>query len=91
MKSKQFKGPFSVDESIDLGLSGVKYVQIGIEYPHSIPISEATPSTVLSINNINYYITEKDTLEFEQLNLDELSIIVREANDPYIIIDVVYK
>lgn len=91
MKSKQFTGPFSIGQSIDLGLSGVRYVQIGIEHPHSIPISEITPITILSINNVDYCITEKDILEFEQLNLDELSIVIQEANNPYFIIDIAYE
>ena len=91
MKAKQFIGPFSAGQSIDLGLSGVTYVQIGIEHPHSIPISESAPTVILSINNTNYCITEKDILEFEQLDLDQLSITVQEANNPYFIIDIVYE
>lgn len=91
MKAKQFIGPFSVGQSIDLGLSGVTYVQIGIEYPYSIPISESVPTIILSINNTNYCITEKDILEFEQLDLDQLSITVQEANNPYFIIDIAYE
>ena len=91
MKAKQFIGPFSTGQSIDLGLSGVTYVQIGIEHPHSIPISESAPTVILSINNTDYCITEKDILEFEQLDLDQLSIIVQEANNPYFIIDIAYE
>ena len=91
MRAKQFIGPFSAGQSIDLGLSGVTYVQIGIEHPHSIPISESAPTAILSINNTNYCITEKDILEFEQLDLDQLSITVQEANNPYFIIDIAYE
>ena len=91
MKAKQFIGPFSAEQSIDLGLSGVTYVQIGIEHPHSIPISESAPTVIISINNTNYCITEKDILEFEQLDLDQLSITVQEANNPYFIIDIAYE
>lgn len=91
MRAKQFIGPFSAGQSIDLGLSGVTYVQIGIEHPHSIPISESAPTVILSINNTNYCITEKDILEFEQLDLDQLSITVQEANNPYFIIDIAYE
>ena len=91
MRAKQFIGPFSAGQSIDLGLSGVTYVQIGIEHPHSIPISESAPTVILSINNTNYCITEKDILEFEQLDLDQFSITVQEANNPYFIIDIAYE
>ena len=91
MRAKQFIGPFSARQSIDLGLSGVTYVQIGIEHPHSIPISESAPTVILSINNTNYCITEKDILEFEQLDLDQLSITVQEANNTYFIIDIAYE
>lgn len=91
MKSKQFIGPFSINQSLDLGLSNVTYIQIGIEHPHSIPISEKSPTVILSINNIDYAITEKDILEFENLNLSNLSIVVKEANNPYFIIDIAYE
>ena len=91
MKSKQFIGPFSSGESLDLGLSSVKYIQIGIESPHSIPISETSPVIVLSINNVDYEIGEKDILEFENLNLSQLSIIAKKINNPYVIIDIAYE
>lgn len=91
MKTRQFIGPFSIGQSLELDLSDVTYVQIGIEHPHSIPISEESPVTILSINNIDYSITEKDILEFENLNLSQLSIIIEEADNPYFIIDIAYK
>lgn len=91
MKAKQFIGPFSTGQSIDLGLSNVTYLQIGIEHPHSIPISEQEPEVILSINNITYSITDKDILEFEYLNLSNLSIVIEEADNPYFIIDIAYE
>ena len=80
MKAKQFIGPFSAGQSIDLGLSGVTYVQIGIEHPHSIPISEFTPTVILSINNTNYCITEKDILEFKMDNIPRLDQLINDFN-----------
>lgn len=91
MKAKQFIGPFSTGQSIDLGLSSVTYLQIGIEHPHSIPISEQEPEVILSINNVTYSITDKDILEFENLNLSNLSIVIEEANNPYFIINIAYE
>lgn len=91
MKSKQFIGPFTTGQAIDLGLSNVSYLKIGIEHPQSVPISEQNPTTVLSINNVAYAITEKDILEFENLNLSILSITVEEINNPYFIIDILYE
>lgn len=91
MKTKQFIGPFSVGQLIDLGLSNVTYIQIGIEHPHSVPISEQESTVILLINNVTYAITEKDILEFENLNLSNLSIVIEEANNPYFIIDIAYE
>lgn len=91
MKSRQFIGPFSNEQLLDLGLSNIKYMQIGAEFPYSVPITEKNPTVVLSINDKDYAITEKDILEFENMNLSQLPIIIKKANDPYIIIDISYE
>lgn len=93
MKVKQFIGPFSVNEVLNLNFpNNANFVKIGIEYPHSIPISEnITIPILLSINGIEYAITEKDILEFENLNMSQLVIIIKKINSPYFIIDIAYE
>ena len=96
MKIKQFIGPFN-SGPLNLGLnSSNKIVQIGVERPHSIPISEeGTQSIIFSINNggeqISCSIGERDILEFENLYADNFSITVEELTNPYLIIDIAYE
>lgn len=161
MKTKQFTGPFSLG-SLDLGLSNVSYMQVGVECPQIYPyahrplpkgttlssLSEtkvqkqdeytitvnnkdispsigdiyvydgsyytyheieednniyyywtsvgtkttATPTLFFSIDGTSYSITEKEVLEFENLNLTSFSFIIEtEINNPYFIITIAYE
>lgn len=90
MKIKQFVGPFS-NGSLSLGIGNRKIIQIGIERPHSIPISEDnTQKIILDINDESYSIGELDILEFENLYAN-MPIVVREVTNPYLIIDIAYE
>ncbi len=91
MYVKQFVGPFS-NGPLNLGLGSRRLVQIGIERPHSIPISEeGTQKIILTINDQAYSIGETDILEFEKLYTNDVSIIVQELTNPYLIIDIAYE
>jgi len=98
MKIKQFVGPFSNDNgSRSLPLEEIgnrKIVQIGIERPQSIPISEEnTQQAILKINNDLYSIGELDVLEFENLYAyaSKMSIDVVDVTNPYLIINIAYE
>ena len=102
MKLDQFIGPFT--SNLVLNRSDVTYLQIGVEHPHSTPISEINEDEygniewpiIVSINKGNqqterdFIITEKDLLEFE-LNHEPVNIIIHKNLDPYIIINVAYE
>lgn len=105
MKFEQYVGPFTSNTLI-LNKRNVTYLQIGIEHPHSIPLSEIPENNdnirwpiIVSINkNLNnvgftqkdYIITENDILEFE-LNHDTVDIIIHKNENPYLIINVAYE
>jgi hypothetical protein len=70
------------------------YLQIGIESPHSIPISEFEDndfSFTCSINGKNYLVTERDVLEFSNLSLETISVTFVKPNNPYLIVNVAYE
>lgn len=105
MKFEQYIGPFTSD-TIILNKRNVTYLQIGIEHPQSIPISEIPENNDVidwpiiiginrSSNNSNftekdYIITDKDILEFE-LNHETVNITIYENENPYLIINVAYE
>lgn len=95
MKVKQFIGPFPQNQILDLSdISNRKLTQIGIECPHSIPISETgTQEIVLRINNQSFAIGETDILNIapENIYAREISIIVQQTSSPYLIIDIAYE
>ena len=86
MKTIQLKYPFPL---ISLN---AKYIQIGIERPHNIPISLPYEpfSTPIRINNRRYAITDKEILEFGNI-YGTFTIEVLEKNNPYLIIDLAYE
>lgn len=99
MKVIQKIGPFL--EPITFNLSNITYLKIGIEHPHSIPITNYNDDynfddhIIVSINKQNnqsshdFIITEKDILELI-VHKENLNVQVHESNDPYIIITVAY-
>lgn len=99
MKTKQFIGPFSYNQILNFDdLGNVKIVQIGIERPHSIPISEeGTQKIIIQITGAGrnydgeYCLGETDLLEFENLYTTNLRILVKDANNPYLIITAAYE
>ena len=97
MYVKQFVGPFSKDINPFKDLNKIrnrKLVQIGIERPHSIPISEEnTQKIILKINDQSFSIGETDILDVSSKNIliGEVDISVQEISNPYLIIDIAYE
>jgi len=98
MKTKQFIYPIPGNKIV---LQNINCVQIGIEAPHSFPITELNTSTqdlevVLRIQDsetgrgIDYIVTDKDILEFSYIYYIDLSITIIKTNNPYLIIDIGY-
>lgn len=91
MEMKQFAGPFN-GGPLNLGIGSRKIVQIGIERPHMIPISEeGTQKIILNINGLSYTLGDRDVLEFENLYSNNITIVPQETNNPYLIINVSYE
>lgn len=102
MKLDQFIGPFT--SNLIFNRSNVTYLQIGVEHPHSTPISEIKEDDygniewpiIVSINKGNqqserdFIITERDLLELE-LNHESVNVIIHENFNPYIIINIAYE
>ena len=89
MKVKQLLYPTSTGQ---ITLRNVTYLQIGVERPHSAPISEIEDfNVVLSINGITYTVTDKEILEFGDVYFTTLSINILDANNPYLIVDLGYR
>ena len=86
MKTIQLKYPFPL---ISLN---AKYIQIGIERPHNIPVvlPDEPFSIPVKINDITYAITDKEILEFGDI-YGTSTIEVLEKNNPYLIIDLAYE
>lgn len=86
MKTIQLRYPF---QPIILN---AKYIQIGIERPHNIPILLPNEpfSIPIKINNITYAITDKEILEFGNI-YGTSTIEILEKNNPYLIIDLAYE
>lgn len=102
----QRKGPFN--EALNFAPTTpvkLRYLQIGIEHPHSIPLSEIEDDSsfpffsgetrsypfVCRINGDSYLITERDVLEFSNLTLASFSITFVDPSDPYLIVNVSYE
>lgn len=100
----QYRGPFNDNDTLTLSefsSSGspikLRYLQIGIEHPHSIPIFEFEETEkginypyIVSINNSTYLITERDVLEFANLSIANLTIKFLQ-DSPYLIVNVAYE
>lgn len=92
MKMQQFVGPFQESTKV-LNAENVTYLQIGVEYPYSIPILELDDNNwpiVVSINSQDFVITDKDILELE-LNHESITVTVYENLNPYVIINIAYE
>lgn len=95
MKIKQFIGPFSPGMRLDVGnlLGGATFIQIGVEHPKTPPyevIRLKGYDIILRINNIDYVITERDILEFNNLKTANMVIDIIDINDPYLLINIGY-
>lgn len=104
MKFDQFIGPFT--SNVTFNKNNVTYLQIGVERPHSAPISELLEENnkvqwpiVIGINRNSkehdftekdYVIFNNDILEFE-LNHETVDVTIYENNNPYLIINVAYQ
>ena len=83
----------------NISLRNVIYCQIGIEHPHSIPISEIFNDNFQAILRIGesannskiYTITDKEILEFGNIYFNSLYINILDISNPYLIIDIAYK
>ena len=90
MKSLQIMYPNTSNVILD----NVLYVQIGIERPHSIPLSELIDfAAIVMINGKRYSITDRDILEFGNFELtkSKLDLRILDINNPYLIIDLAYE
>lgn len=99
MKTQQIIYP----KDTSIILNDVAYLQIGVERPYSIPISETIIkqngqwseiyefNLVLSINGKDYSVSDRDILEFGDVYFNPLRISIKETNDPYLIIDLAYE
>jgi len=69
-----------------------KYLQIGIERPHNIPIElPYEPYQIaIRINSNTYSITDKEILEFSDIS-GTSTVQVLDTNNPYLIIDLAYE
>lgn len=101
MKIDQYIGPFT--SNLVFNRRNVTYLQIGIEHPHSIPLTE-----IEEINNViqwplivginrsqeqtqhDFIITEEDSLELE-LKHEVVTVTIYENNNPYLIVNVAYE
>lgn len=105
MKLEQFIGPFTTNQIV-FNKSNVSYLQLGIEHPHSIPISELDDFTeqdwpiVIAINSStpnlitqkDFIITTKDILELKPNGLSTITVRIKEnINNPYLIINAAYE
>lgn len=104
MRLQQFVGPFT-ENQILLNKSNITYLQLGIEHPHSIPLSElenVDDSEVIigvyqtdDISNItqqDFIMFDKDILEFKLNGWQKINVIIRkENNNPYLIINAAYE
>lgn len=106
MKLEQYIGPFKSGQ-VTFNKSNISYLQLGIEHPHSIPISELeTLETdndwpiVVTINSAtpelitqhDFVISTKDILEFKPNGLSTITVLIKEKTDnPYLIINAAYE
>lgn len=96
MKMQQFIGPFQ-NNDLELHAENVTYLQIGIEYPYSIPLLELEEENnniiwplIVTINSQDFIITDKNILELK-LNHESINIRIHKNLSPYIIINVAYE
>lgn len=105
MRLEQYIGPFTSNQVI-FNKSNVNYLQLGIENPHSIPISELEDFTesnwpiIITVNSEDpnkitqrdFLITEKDILELKLGILNTVTIKIKKGqNNPYLIINAAYE
>ena len=106
MKLEQYIGPFTANQVI-FNKSNVNYLQLGIEHPYSIPISELedienendwpiivaiNSSTPGIITQKDFIISDKDILELKPNGLSNITVIIKEnINNPYLIINAAYE
>lgn len=102
MKLEQYIGPFTTNQVI-FNKSNVSYLQLGIEHPHSIPLSELEDNywpIAISINsestgennNQDFVITTKDILELKPSGISTITITIKDKiNNPYLIINAAYE
>ena len=101
MKIDQFIGPFT--SNLVFNRRNVTYLQIGIEHPHSIPLTEIEEDNgniqwpiIVGINKgqnqsqHDFVITEKDILELE-LKHELVTVTIYENDNPYLIVNVAYE
>lgn len=104
MKFIQVVGPLSKKQFFEK--TNVTYLQIGIEYPHSIPIScytddmdwplvfsiddDDTAGDSLRDNWHNFVMTEKDIYE-QRWSKANVKIRLEDTSNPYFIINIAYE
>lgn len=76
-------------------LTNVTYLQIGIQRPLNPPISEIGAfenyKMAVRINGKQYSVSYNEILEFGDIFERSLIIEILEPNNPYLIVDLIYK
>ena len=97
MRTIQYYGPFSAGSTRTIELNTAhRILQIGIEHPHSIPISIYENNghrikTSFLIDDKEYAIMDNDILEFDGLFQRKMTIKFLEDVDEYTIISLCFK
>lgn len=105
---KQYVGPFAKGDIIatikDDSLKNVTFLQLGVECPHSIPLSEIdlendagwpiritiNEEDTQYKNTRDYLITDKDILELK-IQAPKLTLEILKETSPYFIINAAYE
>lgn len=105
MRLQQFIGPFTNNQVL-FNINNVSYMQLGIEHPHSIPLSEleslednqvivgiyTSEEDSNAITQKDFIIFEKDILEFRLNGRKTIKVVIRQnINNPYLIINAAYE
>lgn len=103
MKLEQYIGPFITNQVI-FNKSNVNYLQLGIEHPHSIPLSELEDNywpIIIGIKSSSsdeeddeqdFIITTKDILELKPSGVKTITVTIKNnIKNPYLIINAAYE
>lgn len=74
-----------------LNKSGIKYFQLGIEYPNCFSYYETEDNlATVTINNVEYFLNSINILEFQYTPKETVTINLSSVDNPYAIINIAY-